>query len=412
MKIVMGFQPGFGHWSRLGAIAEALEGRGHEVVLATSAAFAARLGRPALPVGPDWIEDDCLAEPAGDGLAVQAGAIAERFFGGAPGVAGDLMARCARRPPDLFIFDYTLFGGPPAAHRLGVPWASVYGLSVPFRPAGWPPFGSELAPAVNANQMARHAALNRRVDAENGELYRPVIELWRAAGVSLPTPWQAYRDLPRLGIVGSVAGADFPWRRPPPATIAYVGPLLPEPSECPADPELEAFIAAGEGPLIHISLGLAFSRNLALLGLLVETARRQPWRAVVSTGRLPPAAAGAACPRLLVRETTDHARLFPRLDAVICHGGANTLMRALAAGVPALVIPLGAEQRSNGARFRHAGIGDRILPSEATRETVAARLTALLAPAVRPRCRALSAEAFTAGGAGRAADLIEKLGIR
>jgi UDP-glucoronosyl and UDP-glucosyl transferase len=82
-----------------------------------------------------------------------------------------------------------------------------------------------------------------------------------------------------------------------------------------------------------------------------------------ATLTLGPAADGA---RLRTPETLDvvtwgdHDALLPRCAAVITHGGLGTTLRALAHGVPLLVLPLGRDQAFNAARVAELGAGLRL----------------------------------------------------
>src|SRR4051812_31197896 len=126
-KIVLGFQPGPGHVSRTSAVCAILRQRGHSITLATATSYRPRLVDVAhddfLPVGPDWTEDHVAVastsgEP-GDALRDRSHAIVEKFFHGAAQVTDDLLGAFQNSArPDCFVFDYTLFGGPPAAELL------------------------------------------------------------------------------------------------------------------------------------------------------------------------------------------------------------------------------------------------------------------------------------------------------
>ncbi|MEV0823911.1 glycosyltransferase [Nonomuraea rubra] len=70
-----------------------------------------------------------------------------------------------------------------------------------------------------------------------------------------------------------------------------------------------------------------------------------------------------------------HERLFPRMAAVVHHGGAGTTGTALAAGVPNVVCPFFSDQPFWGRRVAALGAGPRPLPvTELTRDELAARL--------------------------------------
>ncbi len=421
---VVALQPGIGHWARMGAVAAALQERGHRVIVATSAAFRSFLptsvtAQDFMQIGPSFCVESILEQPPSgdlrDSLRARAEVVASAFFLGAEQVYADLIQAFRLTPPDMFVIDYTLFGAPPAAHALGVPWAAMYGLTPPFRSPGWPPFGSHLMWSANPLIRARHALLDRQGNRENRDLYRPVLRLWEGAGVRLDTPWRAYADLPALGIVGSIERLDFPWSGFKPPTLYYVGPLLRQGDEFqPLDAEVQLFVeAADQGPLVHVTLGVAFSQRADVLLVILEALSRLQCRVLVSTGLVDPATI-APSPRLLVRRSVDHSAVLGHCDVLVCHGGANTLMKAMWYGIPVLIIPLGAEQRSNGARFAFAGAGKTLLPTELNSVRLAREVEILLDANSRhrTRCAEIAVEARAAGGAEHAAVLIETAWIK
>jgi UDP:flavonoid glycosyltransferase YjiC (YdhE family) len=101
---------------------------------------------------------------------------------------------------------------------------------------------------------------------------------------------------------------------------------------------------------------------------------------------------------------------MPEVDLLICHGGAGTLMKALHFGIPVLVVPLGAEQRSNGARFVHARTGKMLLPERLNEHSIRRAVHALLdaGRGYAGRAGAMGKKARSAGGARYAASLLEE----
>ena len=73
----------------------------------------------------------------------------------------------------------------------------------------------------------------------------------------------------------------------------------------------------------------------------------------------------------------DHDRLMPGAAAVIGHGGLGTVLRALAHGVPQLLLPLGRDQAFNADRVEHLGAGIR-LPTYGPPGRIRAALLGLL----------------------------------
>ena len=237
LKFLFAFQPGPGHWSRMSAMAAVLRERGHRVIVASSEAFLRRLDRAAadgfMAIGPSWEEDRIEAGdfPKSRGVVAElrsrSGKIASLFFGAAGQVAADLLRMLQQESrPDLLVFDYTLLGGPPTAAALGLPWATVFGLTVPFPSPGWPPFGSHWGFARTPAVRQEYDLIERAILRENRELYRPLGALWRQAGRRIPDPWRAYARLGRIGLVGNIPAGEFPLPPQFPAQIHYVGPLL------------------------------------------------------------------------------------------------------------------------------------------------------------------------------------------
>jgi len=423
-EFVFAFQPGPGHWSRMGPIASALKRAGHRVVLATSPSFRPRLDGMAdddfIAIGPPWEEDrlpsmDRLSSLVG-GLRARGTAINSFFFGAARQVSADLeRALKAKRKPDLLVFDYTLLGGPPAAEALGLPWASVFGLTVPFPVPGWPPFGSHFRFSRSPSVGERYREIEELIVRENRELYAPVRELWRAAGRRVSDPWRPYGRFGRLAIVGSIPECEFPLPPRFPARVRYVGPLIGrESASAGLDKEALAFVRRKEdGPLIHLTLGMTFSETAAVLRKVSAALLDAPVRLLVSSGNLDEDSIRGALPsrRLLVRRTVPHMEVMPEIELLICQGGAGTLMKALYFGVPSLVVPLGAEQRSNGARFVHGGIARMVLPGRLTAKGVREALGALtdVNGGYRGRAKEMGEKARLAGGAEAAASLLEEV---
>ena len=72
-----------------------------------------------------------------------------------------------------------------------------------------------------------------------------------------------------------------------------------------------------------------------------------------------------------------HRRVLPHAAAVITHGGHGTVIKALAAGCPVLVLPLGRDQPDNAARVTRLGAGIRLRSSASPRK-IAAAVTELI----------------------------------
>jgi UDP:flavonoid glycosyltransferase YjiC (YdhE family) len=85
-----------------------------------------------------------------------------------------------------------------------------------------------------------------------------------------------------------------------------------------------------------------------------------PVRALMTTGPAVDPAVICAARHVTVQRWARHADVLPHCSAVVTHGGHGTVMKALAAGVPLVVVPLGRDQPDNAARVVQAGAGLRV----------------------------------------------------
>lgn len=128
-------------------------------------------------------------------------------------------------------------------------------------------------------------------------------------------------------------------------------------------------------------------------------------------GILYPGGGGLARPPasddILVVDDTPHEWLFPRMAAVVHHGGAGTTAAALRAGVPSVVVPIFADQPLWGSRVHALGIGPRPIPRQ---QLTAERLAAAIAvaagdPAIRARAASVADTVRTEDGVARAVEI-------
>jgi vancomycin aglycone glucosyltransferase len=158
--------------------------------------------------------------------------------------------------------------------------------------------------------------------------------------------------------------------------------------ETPLPEEIEEFLAAGAPP---IYLGFGSMRASDQTGqVLVEAARAQGLRSILSEGwaGLTPQDAQTDC---LSIGDVNHAALFPRMAAIVHHGGAGTSQTAARAGTPQVIIPHNYDQFYWAHRVQETGVGvSGPLRDDITVENLARALSEALRPAVRRRARELA----------------------
>jgi UDP:flavonoid glycosyltransferase YjiC (YdhE family) len=67
---------------------------------------------------------------------------------------------------------------------------------------------------------------------------------------------------------------------------------------------------------------------------------------------------------VLVVDSAPHSWLFPRMAAVVHHGGAGTTAEGLRAGVPTVIVPFVLDQPFWGARIKALGLGPDPIPQK------------------------------------------------
>ena len=102
-------------------------------------------------------------------------------------------------------------------------------------------------------------------------------------------------------------------------------------------------------------------------------------------------------------------KLMQRVRLVIHHGGLGTLACAMAAGIPQLVLPKGADRPDNAARLQNLGIAEFLPPPKWRPELIAQSLMRLLSsPTVAEKCRTIADRLKDQDGTQLACQAIEQ----
>ena len=160
--------------------------------------------------------------------------------------------------------------------------------------------------------------------------------------------------------------------------------------------------------LLYLSLGSLGSADVDLMRTLVCALARTPHRYVVSRG--PRHDEYELAPNMIGAEFLPQTSVLPHVDAVITHGGNNTVTESLWFGKPMLVLPIFWDQHDNAQRVHETGYGIRLPTYVTPDDDLAAAVDRLLADdALRGRAAAAGARLRRRPGTVTAADLIERL---
>jgi len=158
-------------------------------------------------------------------------------------------------------------------------------------------------------------------------------------------------------------------------------------SDKPLDAALEKFLAAGAPPILWTH-GSANLHTEHFAETAVGASKILGTRCLLVGPAAPPAGWPELPPgQFLYLPHAPFERVFARCRAVVHHGGIGTLVQALAAGVPQLVIPRAHDQPDNARRLENLGVGAALSFRKLTPPTAAAKLHTLLdSPSVRTAC--------------------------
>jgi UDP:flavonoid glycosyltransferase YjiC (YdhE family) len=272
----------------------------------------------------------------------------------APGIAESLREWRA----EVVVADTLTVPGWFAADLLGLPRIELvpHALQVPSR--ALPPPGTGLAPGRTPLGKARDALL-RRLHERSSAAGATACAAARAA-IGLPP-----EGPPALTLVATLPGLE-PARPDWPERTEVVGPLEWDPAT------VDLREPPGEAPLVLLADSSASGRPQTLLDVAAEGLRALR----VACTRFAPY--DAALPAGFVAGPGRQAPLLDRAAAVVCAGGHGMVAKALARGLPLVVVPGPGDQRENAARVARLGAGVHLAPSRLSPETLRAAVDRVL----------------------------------
>jgi sterol 3beta-glucosyltransferase len=193
--------------------------------------------------------------------------------------------------------------------------------------------------------------------------YRPFVnDFRRRLGLSAVTAPRFYRIFRSTPLLSAYSPSIIPHPKDWPDSVHVTGYFyLDNQDDWQPPSALNAFLEAGDPP-IYIGFGSMAGRNPEQLARLVsEALDRSGQRGVLLTG-WGGLRAGLVPDNVFVVDSVPHSWLFPRMAAVVHHGGAGTTAEGLRAGVPTVVVPFAFDQPFWGARIKALGLGPDPIP--------------------------------------------------
>jgi MGT family glycosyltransferase len=337
-KFLFVVPPFFGHISPTLSVGAHLLSRGHSVVWAGLRKLPA--GR--IPAGGDFVvphkalqehqdELEWILKRQDDGPSIGSAevlklALEETYIPFCRMMMKGLPEIIDRYQPDLIINDCISFAGAICAYQKGIPYVTT----TPVPP-----------------------------DVMGSAMDMPKIREWQERLIlGLQQEFGIYTDFPvihsnRMNIV--FTSQEFAGIADPPVSMKFVGPVRGRPDDGPFDWER---LDRMEGPKLFVSLGtLLVDIRKAFFQKMVEAFARQPITIVAATD----VATLAEWPdNFMVQSYVPQSRVMEKMDAVICHGGFNTVNDAILHGLPILITPIAYDHFHTAALVEKAGCGRSI----------------------------------------------------
>ncbi len=245
--------------------------------------------------------------------------------------------------------------------------------------------------------------------------------------------WQWYRPFihdfrQRLGLPAYSAATFYRTLRSTPMLSAYSPSIIPHPEDWPKNvhitgyffqdaqsdwqpsPNLKTFLAAGDPP-VYIGFGSMTGSNPEQFAkLIVKALAKSGQRGLLLTGW------GGLQPNLVpdnvfVIDSAPHSWLFPRMAAVVHHGGAGTTAEGLRAGVPSVIVPFILDQPFWGARIKALGLGPDPIPhKKLTVDRLADAIKlAVIDPEIKQRTDSVGTAIRAENGIGNAVKIVQSV---
>ena len=398
------------------AVSRELARRGHRPVIATFEEFRENVetaGVGFAPMRPDMAgfgDKAALMEKLVDPWRGPERMIRGMFMPHVRESYEDLARAC--RGADLLVTHPLALAGPLLAQKEGLRWASsglapmtMFSAIDPsvFPAASWMLWVRKLGVAPYRWLFSIPRAMARRWEVPLRE-FRAELGLPATNAISLfEGQFSPRLHLALFSRVLAAPQADWP------ASTVVCG--FPRYDGAPPDArtrdELEAFLAAGEPPVVF---GLGSSAVMVAGDFwlsAISAVEKLGRRAILLTGA-PPESLGSVPATVKVFQYLPYSMVFPRALANVHSGGIGTLAQALAAGRPQLIVPVAFDQPDNARRTVALGIA-RVVPfRKASADALARELAALLdIPGCAARASAIGKEVAREDGASAAADALE-----
>jgi MGT family glycosyltransferase len=397
LRVLLGAFGDPGHAFPMIALGRALRARGHEVTLQTwerwrkpieaegiGFAMAPEYSAFPIPVSPDGKQ----AQPLD-------------FYEAVVYATRDTLPLVEELVPDVIVHDILTLAPSLCAELHEIPCATLIPHVFPESAPGFPiySYGAIQArtPLGRAFWKRAQAPIDRGIESGRLSLNET------RESVGLPPQSRLHGGTSdQLALVATFPQLEYArfW----PEHVHVVGPLTWEP------PAEEVTLPPGNEPLVLIAPSTVQDPEHRLLHASLEGLADAPVRVIATYNRRLPSRPLAVPDNARVCDWLSYARTLPYCEAIVCHAGHGTVVRALTLGVPVVACPVAGDMNENAARLAWAGAGLRVPRRFISPRPIRRAVEGVIADrSIRERVRSMAAWSQTHDASARAGELIEGL---
>ncbi|MDQ6693941.1 MAG: glycosyltransferase [Chloroflexota bacterium] len=399
---------GSGHLHPLMPLASALRQAGHDVAFAVSVSLRRTVeasGFPVFQVGgklaadPEYQQFRAERSAMPVGLATELLVYPRLFVGmGARMRTPELVAICKAWLPDMLIRETGEYGAVVAAERLGLPHAAV-----------------SFAASLKALMI---------FEREAATFLDPVRQLWGLPAdpaFAAPYRYLLLNYAPPAFSTHDVGGQGLGLRSYVPTSATASIPatthfIRPEIFDNAGDERLPDWMAGlPDQPTVYATLGTEVNSEPDLypsvLQTIIEGLRDLPVNLIVTLGRdKEPADFGPQPANVHIERYIPQSLLLGLCDLTVMHGGSNSLLAAVDAGLPMVLVPLIADQFFNAQAAESLGLAQVVQREQLTAVSIRSAVEKVASdPAYRQRVAQMRADMQVLPDQSHAVELVERV---
>jgi MGT family glycosyltransferase len=384
MKLIFCLLADQGHINPFIGPAQALQELGHEVLITSPGDLSKQMEKSGLPFSTDLLAPPGALGPRGkefkeliEDRANHLSLIENHFMNGIAQQVAPIQSFLKKEKPDGVIIDPMNYSAVIAAHLLGIPWISMSSSLT-----------SVIPDDMKSDVLEILAILLPRRD-----------EIFRSFGIE--GKFRAVDCLsPFLNI--SFSTKEFIGQVPP--EVEAVGPSLPlslRGDEVSLQPIPE------NKPVVYVSFGSQLYHYPEVFKKILQACSDLPIHLIMSIGDLIHEPGWESTKSVQFYQYAPQLEILKKTDLFVTHGGANSVMEGLCAGVPLLVTPICNDQDHQAYFVKKSGVGQSLDFRTANTEEIRLAIEGLLKNDQIKKTMKEVSKSYQGNGALEAARLIE-----